>query len=706
MKYKEIIKLDNKYYKKYAIFILAFVLIFLIMATSLITEKYNLKEGDIAKSNIKAPQSIKDEYNTKLLMDQAIKNIGPQYTVDESVKETALKNINILFKDILENKKRFDIKEDGQNLSYTDDNITSNIRNSSSVNLSNANIIGLLELEEQDIRNLNAVLISAMSEVYDNKIMEGKEDDLKEAEDSIIFKINNSDLSKSAKELGLIIARDQLKPNYLYDEEKTQELKEKTLEELQPVMIKKGQIIVKEGEPVQKYQIEALKSLGLLDDKNNFQWYIYISLGVLVYLFIAFEWYYLKKYHKDVYEDNSKLVLVHILILISLILARVFSIISPYLIPLACIPMLMTFLLKYKISLILNVITCILIACIVEFNVEIMAIAILDAVIGAIVLRKMQQRNDILYACLKIGVVNIIFTASIGFLLSNNVLDVSKKAAFTFIGSILSGILTVGFLPFFETTFDIITTTKLLELSNPNNLLLRRLLLEAPGTYNHSILVGNLAELAAQNVGGSPLLARVGAYYHDIGKIKRPYFFKENQMGNENPHDKISPYLSTLIIISHVKDGLELAKEYKLPKVIQDMIKQHHGTSLVKYFYVTAKNSSDDPSSVVKEDFKYLGPIPNTKEAAIVMLADGVEASVRSIKNPTKGKVEEMVNNIIKDRLNEGQLNNCDLTLKDLNKIRKAFLKTLGGIYHDRIEYPTDKWQQKKKLEMRRKGKL
>jgi putative nucleotidyltransferase with HDIG domain len=187
----------------------------------------------------------------------------------------------------------------------------------------------------------------------------------------------------------------------------------------------------------------------------------------------------------------------------------------------------------------------------------------------------------------------------------------------------------------------------------------------------------------------------VSAYYHDVGKIKRPYFFKENQLGKDNPHDKIAPNLSALIITSHVKDGVELAKEYKIPKVIIDVIEQHHGTSLVKYFYITMKNSSERPDDVKEEDFRYLGPIPDTKESAIIMLADCVEAAVRSINEPNKAKIEEMVNNIIRNRLNEEQLNNCDLTLKDLSKIREAFLKVLMGIYHQRIEYPEDKWAHK-----------
>jgi putative nucleotidyltransferase with HDIG domain len=291
----------------------------------------------------------------------------------------------------------------------------------------------------------------------------------------------------------------------------------------------------------------------------------------------------------------------------------------------------------------------------------------------------------------------VVLTLAVGFLMTNNIIELLIKALFAFTGSIISSVLTIGFLPFFESTFDIVTNIKLLELSNPNHPLQKKLLLEAPGTYHHSILVGNLAELATEKVGGNPVLARVSAYYHDIGKLKRPMFFKENQMGNENPHDKINYNLSTLIVTSHVKDGLELAKEAKLPTVIMDAIEQHHGTSLVSYFYVTAKNNAENPEEIRVEDFKYAGPIPMSKEVAIIMLADSVEAAVRSINDPTKGKIEEMVNKIIKGKLNDGQLDNCDLTLRDLNEIRKAFLKVLSGIYHQRIEYPTEKNIKKKK---------
>jgi putative nucleotidyltransferase with HDIG domain len=219
------------------------------------------------------------------------------------------------------------------------------------------------------------------------------------------------------------------------------------------------------------------------------------------------------------------------------------------------------------------------------------------------------------------------------------------------------------------------------------NVLLKRLLTEAPGTYHHSIIVGNLAEAAADAVGGDSLLVRVGAYYHDIGKIKRPYFFIENQMTCDNPHDKIAPSLSTLILTSHVKDGVEMARELKLPQGIIDIIEQHHGSGLVSFFYHKALES-DRPETVTEEEYRYEGPKPQTREAAIVMLADTVEAAVRSLNNRTPGRVEGLVRKIIKDKLNDGQLDESDLTFKDLNIIANSFVRILSGIFHSRVEYP------------------
>ncbi|MDU4598222.1 MAG: HDIG domain-containing protein, partial [Clostridium sporogenes] len=217
-------------------------------------------------------------------------------------------------------------------------------------------------------------------------------------------------------------------------------------------------------------------------------------------------------------------------------------------------------------------------------------------------------------------------------------------------------------------------------------------------TYHHCVLVANLAEMAAESVGANPILARVASYYHDVGKLERPYYFKENQIGIANPHDDMSPAMSSAIILSHVEDGVKLAEKYNLPEGITDVVREHHGDSLAKYFYITMRNKSENPDEVNEADYRYGGPPPRSKESTIIMLADGVEAAVRSINDPTKGKIEEMVNKIIKARLDEGQLDDCDLTLKEIGLIRDAFLKVLISIYHQRIEYPEDKWIKDRRI--------
>jgi putative nucleotidyltransferase with HDIG domain len=253
--------------------------------------------------------------------------------------------------------------------------------------------------------------------------------------------------------------------------------------------------------------------------------------------------------------------------------------------------------------------------------------------------------------------------------------------------------LSMGLLPFFEGMFGIMTPVKLIELSNPNQPLLKRLLTDAPGTYHHSVIVGNLAEAAAEAVGGNSLLARVGAYYHDVGKIKRPYFFIENQMGQENPHDKTSPTLSSLIITSHVRDGVELAREYGLPERIIQFVREHHGTTLVGYFYTRATEGQTS-ETVLEEDFRYEGPRPASKETAIVMLADSIEAAVRSLTKPTPARIEAMVKKIMGDRLNDHQLDRCDLTLRDLDTVAGIFASVLSGLFHPRVEYPEDQTEE------------
>jgi putative nucleotidyltransferase with HDIG domain len=257
-----------------------------------------------------------------------------------------------------------------------------------------------------------------------------------------------------------------------------------------------------------------------------------------------------------------------------------------------------------------------------------------------------------------------------------------------FVNGIISSFLVIGLLALFEYLFNVLTNISLLELSDFNQPLLKKLILEAPGTYQHSLVAGSISEIAAESIGANALLARVGAYYHDIGKLEKPEYFSENQEINLSKHDKILPSISKLIIVNHVKDGIDLAKKYRLSPLIVEFISQHHGTSLTYYFYCRALEDMEKEGDVKEEGFRYPGPKPQTKEIAIVMLADSIEAATRTLEEPTPARIEEMVRKIINNKFIDGQLDECELTLKDLEKIASSFIRVLSAMYHSRIKYP------------------
>ncbi|MFR5266021.1 HD family phosphohydrolase [Clostridium sp.] len=677
-------RLLGRDFKRPILFVVVFFIIYLILATALITKKYDLKVGDIPKADIKANKEIIDQSATNARKKMAAEKVDKKYSLISEIKQNSENQIKDFF--IAFNKE-------AQSNSPTEEKVK-NLANFKNLSLTNDDYNALFTLNKEQINQLESILIESLDVAYESPITEGNNQQLTDAKDNALTVIIESSLPQQIKNIASSMVENLIKPNFVFDQQATEEAVNEAMKEVAPVMIKKNQIIVKEGEPVTEQQIEELRELGLLND-SNIKLYIYLSLGLLIVLVLYVQYRYAYKYYRKIYNDFSKLVLISIINILAILVARIITMYSPFLIPLACAPILLTLLIDYKLSLVISILNVILIATVTNFNGIIIIIAILGAVLGSTILRRMQQRNDILYAALLIALISSGITLSLGALTTNNMYEIFLNTLLVAMGAILSGVLAVGILPFFESTFDIVTTVKLLELSNPNSPLLKKLLMEAPGTYHHSILVSNLAEVAAEEIGANSLLARIGAFYHDIGKTKRPYYFRENQIGIDNPHDKVSSRLSAKIITSHVTEGEELAKQHNLPREIERFIVTHHGDTLVKYFYLTEKKNSDNPDSVKEEDFKYAGPTPSTKEEGIVMLSDSVEAAVRSIKDPNMDKIETMVNNIVKDKLESGQLNNCDLTLKDIEKIKKCFLKALNGIYHQRIEYPKEEKEKK-----------
>jgi putative nucleotidyltransferase with HDIG domain len=302
------------------------------------------------------------------------------------------------------------------------------------------------------------------------------------------------------------------------------------------------------------------------------------------------------------------------------------------------------------------------------------------------------ERNSLAYSALLSALAGLAAMFLFCLLGQSDIHTLGNNAAAILVSALASTVVIIGLLPYLEDIFYIVTPTKLLELASPNNPLLKRLLMEAPGTYHHSLTVANLAEAATEAINGNALLSRVGAYYHDIGKIKRPLFFVENQHAFDNPHNQLNPQMSAMIIISHVKDGAALGKEYKLPRPIIDVIQQHHGDSVMSYFFHTFKETNEkatesEKTTVNEADFRYHGPKPRTKEAAIIMLADSCEAAVRTLEKPTPSRVSNLINRIIKDKIDNGQLDDSPLTFREISKIRVSLQQTIGNMFHNRIAY-------------------
>ena len=678
-------KMHMDKWKRIFLFTITAIFIYFIVLTVVTPKRYKLNEGDIATVDIKAPRDIIDEEATKAKEQEVTAKVEKKFTLKSEIKIEASENIKNFF-DKLINLKSNEIDEKSK---------INELKKIDAFKLSDAEYKTLLDLTVDKDTELQWIASTAIDKAYENQIEENNSEDIAEAKAIVDDYLSSQGLESNIEAILKEMCESQIKANYFFDQAKTDEAVKEALKSVSKVMIKKNQTIVKEGEPITQQQINILTELGLVgEDVSKNYIYTYIILAFFVLFVLAMQYIYLKKEKKEILVDTKLVFLILSLNLLSVISARVFTFVSLLIIPIACAPILMTVFLDSKISIVINSLNLLFIGVIVGFDPQAILIGIVSIIVSSTTLKKISQRNDILYSTIYVAASVAVVVLSSGILLSNNIKQIIFDVILAVFGAFISGVLAMGLLPVLESSFSLVTNMKLLELSNPNNPLLKRLLMETPGTYHHSVMVANLAEVAAEEVGANPILVRVGAYYHDVGKIKRPFFFGENQLGGVNPHDKISPALSTTIIISHVKDGLELAKEYDIPKVVSDMIVQHHGTTLVKYFYYNLKNNSENPDEIREEDFRYPGPKPQSKEAAIIMMADSVEAAVRSIQEPTLEKIEEMVNNIVKDKMSSNQLNECDLTFRDLEAIKACFLRVLKGIYHHRIEYPTEKGKE------------
>jgi putative nucleotidyltransferase with HDIG domain len=341
----------------------------------------------------------------------------------------------------------------------------------------------------------------------------------------------------------------------------------------------------------------------------------------------------------------------------------------------------------YRLGLVSAVFAAVLIPLVTTFEPNVGFVALLAGAVGVIGIEKMRSRSHVFSIFLHISAAYVLGIVSMELGQSEDVRDLVKHALWGVGNGLFSSAAVMFLLPVFEGIFNRTSRFTLLELTDLNKPILKRLNMAAHGTYHHSMLIGNLVDAGASEIGADALKSRVMAYYHDVGKICKPEYFAENQEGGFNKHEKITPQMSALILVSHVKDGVELAREEKLPDIVIDAIKEHHGTTVMAYFYQKALET-DSHSSLKKDDFRYPGPRPRTKESGLLMLADTVEAAVRSLKTPTPAHIRNMVNKLIDSRAQEGELDNSGLTLNDLHRIKEKFISILTGIYHKRIAYP------------------
>ncbi|MFQ5455833.1 MAG: HD family phosphohydrolase [Nitrospirota bacterium] len=495
-------------------------------------------------------------------------------------------------------------------------------------------------------------------------------------------------------------------PNITFNKNETELRKREESLSMRPLYykVKKGEVILKAGERVTDDKEIILQEISKYQ-KGSFLIQILSGLFILVASVLYVFYTDIRRYKPYYLKDIPKFLLLCILFSGTIIIAKflhfllwafvdTFPSIDPntiiFAIPVAAGAMLATLLFDIHIAIVFSFIISLLMGVMISEEPLFIFYSFVGSIVATFSVIHFKKRTDLLRAGCFVGAVNLLMVVSIDLyrvelFTLKGLFDVS----FGLGGGIVVSLVVSTFLPLLESLFDIATDIKLLELLDLNRPILKRLLLSAPGTYHHSIMLSNIAESAAEAINANPILTRVGCYYHDIGKMNKPEYYIENQMGSFNRHDRLSPNISSLILISHIKDGIETAKMYKLPKVIIDLIPQHHGTRLIKYFYEKARANHDpDISSIKENDFRYPGPKPQTKEAAIIMLADAVEAASRNLSDPSASRISNLSNRLVNDIFIDGQLDESDLTLRDLKKITISFSKILTGIFHHRIEYP------------------
>jgi len=746
---------------RWILLILVTALFTVILYPNLVIEKHIYDLGDVADKDIKAPEDflIEDKEATQASRRRAIEGVLTVYDHDTALAIKLSRNVKEAFSDIRaifraekEKQEKYEIRYSPQDPSQLSRKppprpqkeiipvhkliweMKEDFEKKFGITVSKG-AFGILEKQEFS-EDISSQIANILSTVLENGVVANKEILLRETDKGIILRAVATKTETTVTNLKRFYGLDQAKtmvrivgdpllknynynlinlivdfvqqltqPNITLNRNETEERKNRASSEIKPTLykIKKGEMLLREGERVSEVQLLKLKSL---EDQTKNEQVLARSIGsAMIILIILVTTYILHIRHpKNIGKDNNKnLAFIACVIITFFLLAAITASMSETLsqntnysfssssilfgIPIASGAMLICLFMGFDIAVPLAMVIAALTAVVFHNRFELFIYFLLSGAMAAYWIKDYRERKVFITAGIKIGFLNMTLAIAIDVYLGGfSGFKILWDSAFAFMGGIGSAVVTLGIAPLVEITFSYITDITLLELASLDRPILHRLMIEAPGTYHHSVVVGSLVEAAASEIGANPLLAKVGGYYHDIGKLKKPLYFIENQVDGINRHDKLEPSMSSLILIAHIKNGVEVAKENKLGQPIIDTIRQHHGTSLISYFYERAKQRKGEYAAKI-DDFRYPGPRPQTREAGLVMLADVVEAASRTLENPTPARIQGLVQNLINKVFSDGQLDNCELTLKDLHKIATSFNKILNGIHHHRIEY-------------------
>ena len=655
--------------------IIYLILIMFIIAFSskigLLSKNNNYSVGDVVISDIYAPKTI--VFNDKSAKEKIIENMivqsGKEYIYSADAGRIYLETFDEFFDDIYALKNNKDSNVDFKNL-----------EKDTGRRIPDSMVKELLSLKVPDIVKLQKETRKFLENLYESGIIQEKA--------SVKYKSPYDKKIKKLPNLQKQIVETFAAPNYIYDEGKTKKAIEEKVSQIndQYIEIKAGTLVAKKGEILNERRIKILESCGVYSYKKS----LGIMMANLTYLFIISTLFYqiiFNRYKKDILRKSTYRSTVLIIIAFFLTFRFINNDLI-YLMPADTALFLLVLLTNTKYGLMMISFMLFFLLPIIDYDLIFLVMNIASMTFGAYLIKKVNTRAGLIAVGIQMAVLKVATFGLLSFFSEVETFGAALKSGEIIVSGLVSGMIAIALLPYFEKTFNILTLFKLLELGDLSHPLLKKLSMEAPGTFHHSMMVATLSENAAAAVGANAVFARVAAYYHDIGKCKRPQFYVENQQNGENPHNKVSPFMSNLIITSHTKDGAEMAKQYQIPREIRNIMYEHQGTTFLAYFYNKAK--ALDPT-VTKEEFRYSGPKPRSKESAIIMLADSIEAAVRSLDEKTPRAIEEMLRKIINSKIEDNQLSEADLTFKELEIIIHTFVKSLISIHHVRIKYPGQK---------------